>query len=99
YLVIFKYVFRLSATSVEGSADYIVYLLSGMIPWLAVQDSLNKSTSVLVSNSRLVKQIVFPIEILPLKTVLASFVNQSICTVLLICYMAATSGLTPTLLL
>src|SRR5690349_2469446 len=62
YLVIFKYVFRLSATSVEGSADYIVYLLSGMIPWLAIQDSLNKSTSVLVSNSRLVKQIVFPIE-------------------------------------
>lgn len=91
YIVVFKYVFRVGALS-EAGQDYTVFLLAGMLPWLSFQDSLSKTTGSLVANARLVKQIVFPIEILPVKTVFACFVNQVIGTVLLVCYLVATTG-------
>lgn len=91
YVVIFKYIFRVGALSETGQ-DYTVFLLSGMLPWLSFQDSLSKTTGTLVANAKLVKQIVFPIEILPAKTVFACFVNQIIGTVLLIGYVVATTG-------
>ncbi len=90
YVIVFKYVFRVGALS-EAGQDYTVFLLSGMLPWLTFQDSLNKTTSSLVANARLVKQIVFPIEILPAKAVFSSFVNQLIGSVLLVGYVLVTT--------
>jgi lipopolysaccharide transport system permease protein len=96
YVVVFAYVFKLGATgAMEGTLGYTVYLLSGMIPWLAFQDSLGKTTSVLVGNARLVKQIVFPIEILPVKAAFACFANQLIGSLLLILYVIATTQRLP----
>jgi len=99
YVFIFKYVFRVGVLS--GSDDnYTVFLLAGMLPWLAFQDSLNKTTNVLVANAQLVKQIVFPVEILPVKTIMASFLNQIVATSLLIVYIGLTTGvLSPLFLL
>jgi lipopolysaccharide transport system permease protein len=45
-----------------------------------------KSIQVVVSNANLVRQVVFPIEVLPIKTVLASTVTQVVATVLLLAY-------------
>jgi lipopolysaccharide transport system permease protein len=51
--------------------DYTTYLLSGLIPWLCFQEALQKSAQAFVNHSHLVKQAVFPIEILPVKGTLA----------------------------
>lgn len=87
YLFIFGFVFK---TKVGGTPDlpldYTTYLLSGLIPWMAFQDSMGKSATVIVSNASLVKQIVFPIEILPVKGVIASFITQLISIVIFIMY-------------
>jgi lipopolysaccharide transport system permease protein len=96
YVFVFQYVcnMRLGGT-LEMPLDYTAYILSGLIPWLTFAETLGKGPTVLVSNANLVKQVVFPVEILPIKTVLASFTTQILCTILLIAYVVISSGSLP----
>jgi lipopolysaccharide transport system permease protein len=88
YIFLFQMVLgvRLGGTAGLPEFDYVVYLLSGLIPWLAVQESLNKGSTVVTSNANLVKQVVFPLEVLPVKSVLACFVTQTVGTICLAAY-------------
>ena len=87
YVFVFGYVFkvRLGGTD-QTAADYTVYLMSGLVAWLAFQETMVKSCVVVSSNASLVKQVVFPFEILPVKSVLASLVSQVVALVALVIY-------------
>ncbi len=87
YIFIFGFVFkaRLGGT-MEMPLNYTTYLLAGLIPWLAFQESMAKAGTVIVSNANLVKQVVFPIEVLPIKGVLATLLTQTIFLTLLAAY-------------
>ena len=53
--------------------DYTSYILVGLVPWLVTANALARAPSVLVANANLVKQVVFPIETLPIASVGAAF--------------------------
>lgn len=101
YVLIFAFVFKVRMPrSPDMPLDYTTYLLSGLIPWLAFMESMTKSTTAIMSNAKLVKQVVFPIEILPVKGCLASLFTLSIFEAALIIYMLVTNGgLSPMLLM
>jgi lipopolysaccharide transport system permease protein len=87
YIFIFVIVFK---TKIQNNLlmplDYTAYLLAGLIPWLGLQESLSKACAAITSNANLVKQVMFPIEILPIKTVLTTTFTQLVSSVLLILY-------------
>lgn len=87
YLFVFVFVFkvRLGGT-VQLPLDYTTYLLSGLIPWLGFQESMSKGSTVILANANLVKQVIFPIEILPVKGVMTSILTMVILFVGLIVY-------------
>jgi lipopolysaccharide transport system permease protein len=93
YIFLFQVVLqqRMGGT-IDMPLDYVAYLLSGLIPWLAVQESLNKGSAVITSNANLVKQVVFPLDVLPVKSVLACFVTQIVGTLCLIIYVLIDYG-------
>lgn len=87
YVIVFSYVFKLKIGGTEElPLDYATYLMAGYLPWMSFQESLNKASSVIGANSNLVKQVVFPIEVLPVKGVLASLVTQLVGTGFLMGY-------------
>lgn len=88
YVIVFGWIFpaRMQG-SVEVPRGYTVYILSGLIPWLTCADLLNRAPATIRGSSALVKQIVFPIEILPVRTTLGAFVTQGVLTALLLGYM------------
>jgi lipopolysaccharide transport system permease protein len=88
YVVLFAYVFP-ARLGTSGDSGLTVYILSGLIPWMTFSEAIAKSTHVIISNANLVRQVVFPIEVLPVKTVLASAVTQVVATSLLVAYMIA----------
>ncbi len=91
YVFIFAYVFKMKIGGTrELPLDYTTYLLSGLIPWMSFQEAMSKSTTVIVGNANLVKQVVFPIEILPVKGVIASLATQMISTIVLMGYLLIT---------
>lgn len=79
YVFVFGFVFQ---TKIGGTYalpyDYTTYILAGLIPWLTLQQNLSKACNAITSNAALVKQVVFPIEVLPVKTVLSTLVWQFI---------------------
>jgi homopolymeric O-antigen transport system permease protein len=96
YVFVFRVVFNLKVGGTyELPLDYTSYLLAGLIPWMACQESMAKGASAVVSNTSLVKQVVFPVEVLPVKSVLSSLVTQIIATAILIMYVLFTNGSLP----
>jgi lipopolysaccharide transport system permease protein len=68
----FMYVMRLRFSPEDSGLKYAFYVLAGNTPWLALQDALGRATFAVVANAGLVKQIVFPSEILPAKVALGA---------------------------
>jgi lipopolysaccharide transport system permease protein len=96
YVFIFAYVFKIRiGDSANTPLNYTAYLLAGLIPWLTFQESLAKSSTVILGNANLVKQVIFPIEVLPVKGVLASLATQTIFLAALAVYTLVTFQFLP----
>lgn len=96
YVVIFTFVFPSRfPEELSITRDYTAFILSGLIPWLTFQDSLSRASTVITQNSNLVKQIVFPIEILPVKSVLSAMPSQVVSTLILLSYEVMIIGSVP----
>ncbi len=57
---------------------FALYLFCGMVPWMSFAEGLNRSTSIVMENSNLIKKVAFPSEILPIYVVLYTVVNEAI---------------------
>ena len=57
---------------VNDGTPFILWLLSGMIPWFFFADAIGKGMNAVVSNSFLVKKVAFRVSVLPLVKVLSS---------------------------
>jgi len=100
YVFVFGYIFPSRVgRSDELPRNLTTYILAGMIPWLTFSEAMGKASSVIVGHAALVKQVVFPIEILPVKGVLASFLTQLVATSILLVYMGAAEHAWPATLL
>ena len=96
YVFVFNVVFKVKmGGTVDLPRDYTTYLLSGLIPWLGIVAGMSKGAGVLLMHANLVKQVVFPIEVLPVKSTLASLVPQAFGLGLLLIYQLLQNGLPP----
>lgn len=93
YIFIFVFVFKVKMGSTRDlPLDFTAYLLSGLIPWMCFQESMNKGTGAITGNANLVKQVIFPIEILPVKSAVSSIITMSIYLSIFIIYVFFSHG-------
>ena len=64
--------------------DYAVYLYCGLLPWTMFQETVQQSSTSIVSHANLVKRVVFPLETLPVAQSLAALGTQLFGTVALV---------------
>jgi lipopolysaccharide transport system permease protein len=57
--------------AVADGFDFVAYMIAGYVPWLMTGAALQSAAGVIRANSGLVKQISFPVAVLPAKTVFA----------------------------
>jgi len=62
----------------DSTLNFGLFLYCGMIPFLAYQQALVQGVNVIRRNSDLVQKVVFPMEILPLTTVLTSLLQNTL---------------------
>jgi lipopolysaccharide transport system permease protein len=87
YIFVFVIVFKIRVPAgLAIPRDYTVYVLAGLVPWLAIQQSLVRSTSSLLAQSNLVRQVVFPIEILPIGAIVVPLIPEAIGLAVLAAY-------------
>jgi lipopolysaccharide transport system permease protein len=89
YLFLFSVVMRVQV-SVEqtGTGRFAVFFLSGLFPWLLFAESLSRSVGSLVDNANLITRVVFPVELLPMSTVAATFIVNGVGMTLFLGYLA-----------
>lgn len=75
---------------------FILWLVSGMVPWFFFTDSMNGASNAVVENSFLVKKVLFSIELLPVVKIVSSLVIHLFFVVILFVMFAA-YGFTPSI--
>jgi lipopolysaccharide transport system permease protein len=73
YLLVFGFVLgsKITVTG-EFPGDFPGYILAGLVPWLMMQAAIVRGPNALIASANLVKQVVFPIEVLPIAGVIAA---------------------------
>jgi lipopolysaccharide transport system permease protein len=96
YVMLFSFIFKIQMDPAAGYRyDYTVYILSGLIPWIALAGAIGRSATALTGHANLVKQVVFPIEILPIKVAIASALLAVVGSIVLIWYVCLRFGVPP----
>ncbi len=83
YAIFFGVFLQLRPAGRPGVADFGLFIMAGVVPWMAFSEGLTRSTSVVLDNRTLVKKVVFPLEVLPANVVIAALVGQAIGLVVL----------------
>ena len=75
YSIIYAVVFQVRFHNL-GTAEYILVIFCGLIPFLGFSESVQTGLGSVTANSSLIKNTMFPIELVPIKTVFAAQVSQ-----------------------
>lgn len=76
YSLVFSVIVRIPPPP-EFRGTYTEFLLSGLLPWLGLQDALVRSGSSVVDQAHLVKKMSFPVELLVVASLLSALVLQT----------------------
>ena len=73
YVIVFQYILKTGNT---GNDPYVVWFLPGMSMWLFLQSAILSSSSSIKNYSYLVKKVVFPVDIIPVMSIVSnSFIS------------------------
>lgn len=72
-IMVFWFVFQIGFRSSDiDDVPFILWFMSGLIPWFFFSDAWNSATMALIEYSYLVKKVVFKVHILPLVKIISS---------------------------
>lgn len=75
YAVVYTMIYRIRVAS-YGTFDYVLLIFCGLVPFLGFSEALGTGVSCVSTNKNLVKNTMFPIELIPAKAVFASSVTM-----------------------
>ncbi len=78
YTLVFSVILKQRLGGQAGTTSFAIYLFCGILPWLVFQETLNRSSNVLIDHSNLITKTLFPSEILPVTVLAANLVNHLI---------------------
>ncbi len=78
YTFVFSIVLKQPLGKEAGTTNFAIYLFCGILPWLVFQETLIRSSNILIDNSNLITKTLFPSEILPVSVLIANLVNHMI---------------------
>lgn len=84
YVVVFSTILQVRFTTEGGNLSFALYLLAGLLPWLAFQEGIIKATTSIVDNAGIVKATHFPAAVLVISSVLGTCVTLIVSLLLLV---------------
>ena len=84
YVAVFSSILQVRFTTEGGNLSFSLYLLAGLLPWLAFQEGIIKATTAIVDNAGIVKATHFPAAVLVVSSVLAACVTLIVSLMLLV---------------
>lgn len=93
YAIVFPYIMRIKVE------NYLIYLITGIIPWTFFTSAINTGIISILSNADIIKKVYFPRIILPISSVTSALVNFFIsCIIILVFCIFGGVGISASLL-
>ncbi|WP_321491133.1 ABC transporter permease [uncultured Hyphomonas sp.] len=94
YAFVFTYIFRPRWEVQEGvEANFVLLLYSGFLIYGVFAETVGRAPGLIMENVSYVKKVVFPLEILPVVTLMSALINLCIGTVILLILYTVMYGL------
>lgn len=75
-MIVFTFVFgRLAKMPAGGDVPYSILVFAGLLPWQFFSNALTESSNSLIGNERLITKVYFPRLIIPVSSVITSFID------------------------
>lgn len=88
YIFIFSAIMKIRINTIDtGTDSFVIYLLSGLLPWLAFSESINSSTGVFIGKANFITKVVFPVELLPIVSVVVPFLLHGVGFLIFLLYL------------
>lgn len=80
YAIVFPYIMKVKVE------NYLIYLITGIIPWTFFTSSINMGMISVLSNANMIKKVYFPRIILPISSVTSCLVNFLISCIIILLF-------------
>lgn len=80
YAIVFPYIMRIKVE------NYLIYLITGIIPWTFFTTSINMGMNSILFNANIIKKVYFPRIILPISSVTSCLVNFLISCIIILLF-------------
>lgn len=87
-MLVLSFVFSMLAKMPSGGIPYPILVFSGLLPWQFFATAFAESGNSLVSNSGMISKVYFPRLVIPVSSVITSFVDFLISSVIMVVIMA-----------
>ena len=84
YTVIFSVILKGKIGDDGSTGRFAESLFCALLPWMALQEGVTRSSRTFIENSPLIKKVRFPLEVLPLTVVGSAFFHQFLGTVVFV---------------
>jgi lipopolysaccharide transport system permease protein len=92
FWLVFSQILRIRIHVDIGEIPFLPFLLSGLLPWFAIQEGITRGASSIVDKGYIIKKVFYPAELFPLSAVLSSLVHHGIGFVVFLVVFFALSG-------
>jgi ABC-type polysaccharide/polyol phosphate export permease len=77
YWMVFSQILRIRIQVDTGNIPFIAFLLSGLLPWFALQEGIIRGASAILDRRHVIKKVIFPVELFPLSSVISAFIHHA----------------------
>ncbi len=95
FTFVFTAIFRIRLGTEPGFAHNALYIFCGVLPWIAFQESIQRSTTILIEQKNLVTRVRFPTGVLPASVVGSSLLGMLIGMCVLLAVVITVTGRMP----
>lgn len=78
YWLVFSRIMKVRIHTDTGEIPFLAFLLSGLLPWFALQEGIVRGASSIVEKRHIIKKVIFPAELFPLATVISALIHHGI---------------------
>jgi lipopolysaccharide transport system permease protein len=86
YTLLFTVIFRARLTPDAPPSAYAMYVVSGLLPWVAFTEVATRATQTVAEHRGLIKYTMFPAELLPLTGLYGALISQGVGLMLLMIF-------------
>ncbi|MBS1999769.1 MAG: ABC transporter permease [Cyanobacteria bacterium SZAS LIN-2] len=84
YTFLFCIILKVKLGGDGSTSNFALYLMAGLLPWGAFSEAVSRSSVCILEHPNYVKRVVFPLQVLPVITVLSTLVTEAMAFVILI---------------